>query len=307
MDVGERTDLRWGGMSTLFDLIAGGRPEHVVKGALLYVLRRSPNLLTWISRQCGRTDSLDVGRTEILAEVPTGEHGWRADLVIAWPTGGSTSVELKLGAPFTQNQLNALAAGEIDLVIAPDLNLQAASAHRVKVVAWKDVVLHASMPQEDPACAAAVMLLAEASEAYGWYRDRISYQDLHADAAAMFDGQVVPGRSRRDWIQSYRFLYQVDAYLRELVPERWRYRFTGERISKPNKTYEYYGFNFRLAPKSLRRVPEWWLGLNRIDGELGFRLYVDDVDLRRSWSVSHGLLAREIVQDAIETIRNHHA
>lgn len=294
-------------MTTLFDSVAGGRPEHVAKGALIYILRRSPGLLAWISSQCGRKSAIDVSRTVVKPEVPEGENGWRADIVIAWPEEDVSALELKLGAPFTPKQHRALVAGEIDLVIAPDLSWKGPITRGAKVVTWRQIIDNAPIKNDDKGIEAALLLLIEANDAYGWYREKIGRDDLYADAAAMFDGTVVSGRSQRDWVQSYRFLYQLDAYFHECVPEGWRYRFAGDRIAKPNRTYAYYGFDFRLAPDPLRAAPYWWLGLNRVDGKLGFRLYLDGKDLKNEWSIEKGLLARTVVQGTLDRIRSHHS
>lgn len=283
-------------MASLFNEISGGRPEHVAKGALVYLLRRDRALRSAIVDHCGRT-GFDVDNAEVWPEVPEGENGWRADIVMTEPGGKSIALELKLGAPFTANQREALADGEVALVIAPDRNVSLALSHGTKVMTWKELLAKVSV--SDPPSAAAALLLGEAAESFGWYLETITAQEIQSDAAAMFDLKV---GEDRDWSQSYRFINQVHAHLESMVPHGC---YTpSERRMAPNRKYAHYGYYFSLRPSTRKKTShQCWIGLNREDGKLAFRLYLDETTIKREWSVDGDLSAKTIAVEALEALK----
>lgn len=226
---------------TLFRRLARRHGEWLAQGVFLHAFEADAHCRALVLARLG----LPMDETEYAVDEEDLDEvtSWRVDVSVS---GGDVRkrIELKLAAPLTPRQVEALRLGKIDLFVVPAPRAQDPALGSVARVTWAELA----------ECAAPGMiksLLQSVDEDSNWHV-------LSEQAATLSEdfGRFLSGDTAAGWRRMYLFLSTLDAMLAREYSEYA----SGPGWSK--STNGWYGFAFNPGPR-VDRHAGYWIGLSQ--------------------------------------------
>ena len=205
---------------SIFEAMARSRGEWLAQGVLIHAIEHQPSVQ---ARLAEFVNASAFRSCKVVPEVPDdrakrtqpGVGVWRMDLQVVFEPGPKVlRIELKLGAPFSRVQLEALSE-DGTLLVCPEVYRKRKDV-RAASLTWAEIAT----------CASSDMLLArllDEIETYGSGQlEGLSWDEAKKEFRQFVDSPVVDS-SQEGWPKLYRFLSTIDQTLQAWDSDRCLY------------------------------------------------------------------------------------